>query len=514
MGGELVQIGPWRGGLNLAKDQSLLRDDELDICVNMFIGDDGELITRSGIRREGVNIENLAFFGYSLVQGTTRIYAADEGTKKVYWIALGPTPENHFISNIVDASSTAAGHACAMVQYVDPGNSGVAVVYIVPKTGGTGVKHTPVINSYALISGMPKGSEAIMFKDRMFITGNQSEVHGPNNYRVYYSATGNAESWPVNNFFDVSPGDFDFVAALAVIHDTLYIFKQRSIWALSFETDPFNGTLRKINEQYGATGPFSVAVSQNIVYFIGDRSIYRLQNNFIDDIGDKLSLKDHHNPFGAFNLDSIVVHDQSLTAAIRTNLLGTRIYRYFNCNLNNGAWTEYDFREHLNRLLYVPISENGRVYSGTWIGNRANTWYSWYPGHDYTPSFCSDDDYLGKTWSLFQRFVTREFNYPPMHTFKRIYWWGVNLLVRGDSDDISANIGLTIDGFEAADTDFAEQQVAQGQRRHIRGFISNRFKALQYRFSVNSVQGLRTAIIIYDAVASISSKGRMSKRVT
>ncbi len=514
MPGTDVGIGPWAGGLNLARDASLIADNELAVCDNLYVGDNGELVIRNGLKYEGS--VDATVIGYSQSGTLTRVYVVIEDTAALFSIDLGKTPEEH-----VATALGPTGRTSSMVQYIVPNTPTSPAVYFVPRTGWPGRRQLLSDGTMTDITGMPKGSNSLIFRDRMFITGNESGGENrPNQYRIYYSATGNPESWPVNNFFDVSPGDKDYVAALAVVNDTLYIFKQRSIWTLSFDTDPFQGTLRKINDRYGATGPTSVTVAQNIAYFISDRSIYRLTNNYVEDIGYNLDIGTFRTIEFVFNMDFIVTTDEVLFVGVRIPITGSVIYRYFCCNLKNNAWSEYKFGQALNRMINIPILHQELGWSGTWQPTLHKGFFSWDYSANYLPAFIVEEDHVRTKRTLQTRFVTKEYNFPPLNTFKRLFTWGFDMIVRPQSNALNANIALTVDravlGPEEEFVNFSAQTVPAGQRRHVRGFTRNRAKAFQFRFSTNSkeVTSGGTAFIVYGGHAEISSKGGMGKNVT
>lgn len=98
-------------------------------------------------------------------------------------------------------------------------------------------------------------------KNHLFLTGSDT-----NPSRVVYSALDDITAYTATDFFDVQTADGTRVRGLISAYDSLYIFKDRSIWRLSgAERDTF--VLQKMVEGIGTLSNASIRIVNNLIYF-------------------------------------------------------------------------------------------------------------------------------------------------------------------------------------------------------------------------------------------------------
>ena len=98
-------------------------------------------------------------------------------------------------------------------------------------------------------------------KNQMFLAGNPDWPS-----RVSYSNLDDISTWTPTDFFDVQTSDGSNVTALVSAFDSLYIFKNNSIWRLSgAERDSFQ--LQEMVSGIGTSSNDSVQVVNNYIYF-------------------------------------------------------------------------------------------------------------------------------------------------------------------------------------------------------------------------------------------------------
>jgi len=122
-------------------------------------------------------------------------------------------------------------------------------------------------STYTTFPSAPKGKYLRLWKDTMFLSG----VTGLND-RLYESAAGDAETWPVASWIDIGKGDGDVCTGLGSDGFSLIFFKLRRHMAV---TDPVTLTNRVVDFEKGCESHFSVIQFENYVYFLGRRGIYR-----------------------------------------------------------------------------------------------------------------------------------------------------------------------------------------------------------------------------------------------
>jgi hypothetical protein len=121
--------------------------------------------------------------------------------------------------------------------------------------------------TYTAFPTAPKGKYLRLWKDTMFVSG----VTGLPD-RVYESAAGDAENWPVASWIDLAKGDGDSVKALASDGFTLIVGKLRRTIAM---TDPATLANRLVDYEKGFESHFAVQQHEGNIYFLSRRGICR-----------------------------------------------------------------------------------------------------------------------------------------------------------------------------------------------------------------------------------------------
>jgi len=116
----------------------------------------------------------------------------------------------------------------------------------------------------------PKGNILEVFEDRMFVAGVTAEP-----LSVYYSNTGNVTTFSAPDL--LRPLGTDRVTGLVNFFGSLLIFKQESIWKLTFTYDQvvnlFIPKIEAQNRNYGACGRKAISWVENDVWFFNGREV-------------------------------------------------------------------------------------------------------------------------------------------------------------------------------------------------------------------------------------------------
>jgi hypothetical protein len=131
------------------------------------------------------------------------------------------------------------------------------------------------INDYASFDGTtyttypsaPKGKYIKLWKDTMWMSGIPA-LHD----RVYSSAAGDAETWPVANWVDVGKGDGDLQAGLAQDGNFLVTFKRSRTWSIY---DPVTFANRIVDVDKGCESHQSIIQVEGQTYFLSRRGFCR-----------------------------------------------------------------------------------------------------------------------------------------------------------------------------------------------------------------------------------------------
>lgn len=121
--------------------------------------------------------------------------------------------------------------------------------------------------TYANFTSAPKGKYLRLWKDTMWVSGITGLVD-----RVYSSAAGDAENYPVANWVDIGVGDGDRVFALGSDGTYLIVFKRRRHMVIY---DPVTFANRVVDYEKGCESHFSVVQFEATTYFLSRRGICR-----------------------------------------------------------------------------------------------------------------------------------------------------------------------------------------------------------------------------------------------
>ena len=117
----------------------------------------------------------------------------------------------------------------------------------------------------------PEATIVEYHKNHLFLAGDDDFPS-----RIYFSALDDITNYTATDFFDVQTADGTKTRGLVSAYDSLYVFKDKSMWRLSGqERDTF--ILQKMVDGIGTLSQQSIAVVNNIIYFTtaqGDKAVY------------------------------------------------------------------------------------------------------------------------------------------------------------------------------------------------------------------------------------------------
>jgi hypothetical protein len=118
-----------------------------------------------------------------------------------------------------------------------------------------------------LFASAPKCPYLRLWKDTLYMSGNDAAPD-----RIYESAPGDAETWPVDGWIDIGRGDGDSVTALATDGQNLIVFKRNRHWTIY---DPVTLNNRVVDFEKGCESHFSVVQFEGEILFLSRRGICR-----------------------------------------------------------------------------------------------------------------------------------------------------------------------------------------------------------------------------------------------
>lgn len=350
-------VGPWPDGLITRHEGSYdVAETFLHDVINLDISDYGVLIPRPGFVRFHPAWGD-GWPGSFVNYGPLRLLGSHPTT-------LGGTKQRLYISQL----ELRAGNWQEDVFYTDDPTSGSPGLLFSNNHGASEPNQDDLFSQVLLYNGKlyfirrsqaPAGSfinNVIMdngdttgatavgsgantkFGYYAFIMQDRAFVVDMNGSRVNYSKATDPTEWnaPDGGFFDVNPNDAQRVNAVIALENVVYIFKEESTYAFTFNTDPtVDGVVRTVSRSYGALD----AVNRGSEIYVANRyGIFTfVDGNFID-IAENIS--------NIIDAPAYPGKDVSLTVVEDRLIVG---YYYdsgsFTClcmNLKTNAWTKYE----------------------------------------------------------------------------------------------------------------------------------------------------------------------------
>ena len=412
MPGEAIQIGPFTGGLNTFSDPTAIADNEVAICENFELDLDGSLKSRPPFVFRNVNMPLGAtgtanILGYFYGPGNVPYLIGSDGLSKTYY---------YNGSSWVLITNTFA--ATSMAQFDNK-------AWLLAPYGSTnpGGRWEPV-GGFVAEPQMPRGDTIVAHKFRLWVAGGRDALS--NATTMYYSNTLDVTPfWPTFsstlNTIKVGSGDGQAIVRISVYYNSLVIFRTNSIYSYQFLNDPGAGTISLLVPNIGLTDKKSLVAYENYIYFMYDEKGYEFVNNRAQQINTKV-------PFVAGTRTGI---DESQARAV--SLFNNRIiFSYFNYlyvfGLRTRTWTVWKSDVH------GPI---GEIFAATTDAEfeEAITFSSAIvpagtPRNAKTLHL--SDTFSDDAEAFVCTVQTKNYNYQSSSTYKRLFWWGVDAIFRGE----------------------------------------------------------------------------------
>jgi hypothetical protein len=162
----------------------------------------------------------------------------------------------------------------------------------------------PATNAVTAGTG-PDGTFCLSYKNRMWVFNTMSPVLGQE-CRFFWSASGNTTNWaaPSGGWVDIQPGDGQFLVSAIVYNDTLWIFKNRSIWTMTVDDDPIDAVPRLLHDSIGCIGRGTVQYVEGFLYFLSAEGVYRTDGTTFEEISEPIRNSFVTRPF--FSRDDVL----------------------------------------------------------------------------------------------------------------------------------------------------------------------------------------------------------------
>lgn len=336
--GTTVKISGFTG-INTSEHKGVIRNSELQDALNIDIGKAGELKSRTGFIQisEGVTLGsndtlilghlNTGAVSQLIVKSGNNVYYSTDG---ITYTLLG-----------------AYSDASYGIQYDDD-------FYII-RSGNLIVQWNGA--AAANIANSPSGTFAIIHKERMWVLN--TDGSGADASRIYYSDPGDvtATGWDAAQFETVSSGDGDYLIGMAVLQDTLIIFKAHTTWALYVQGTVSDWVLRSLNTELGCVSKYAIQIVDSYLYFSSDHGIYRTDGSEFTNISENISsvLSERVINTATANLDAFAYWDDKLICLLAPDSL---IKLYYVYHIKVSGWTRWEFADNIEPRNFIEIYTN------------------------------------------------------------------------------------------------------------------------------------------------------------
>lgn len=359
--GRDVLLTNFSGGLNTYDDSQNISNAQLTKAQNVVITRDGSIQNRPGLHFTD-NVSNissptsyrfLGFFGDHVLWQTDdtvdTLWACDMSTFDPSARAFVNGGSDPTVGSYVTGVPVTGESYLKSLAYLDNLvliSFGMHIL-VVPYTGATNLLY-PGVSTATDIAGQAFGGEALIWKDRLFLTSTDG--------RIYYSAATNLTDFSAPNGGYFTPGSelnlsgfsAGSIQKLLVVGDVMYIFKKNSVHAFTFQTDPgTDGFVRLLSADQGA---IKATTWQNRIFTVDKQGVYEFNNGrFL-----KISANVQSYFLNGYTPVDLFVYEDYLLVMFTTLQTTTKLCM----NLLNGAWTVWDSPVSITKSAYLEVSSS------------------------------------------------------------------------------------------------------------------------------------------------------------
>ena len=339
---------------NLIKQIDVDASDGREVPINMNWTDTGFLTKDTGFTLYGASTDELShsLFYYKKKNGDVYIIKAEGTSLQTY------NTFDRSWTNIPGCPTFTAGAEFGYIVYDDNLYFGNAVESFYKFDGTT-------FTEYA---SLPKGNIFEVFEDRLFVAGVTAEP-----LTTYYSGIATPTTFSGSDL--VKPLGTDSITHLENYYGQLLIFKQESIWKLTFVYDSvvslYVPKLEIQSNNYGACSRKSVTWLENDVWFFTGREVraigYKDQQIGVLGVNSSVlseNIKETLKLIDVANYDQCVCAYNNRRFYLAVPITDDTNDTTFVCHtLYSNSWTKYTDRDkaRINSFLFI----DGDVYSAT-----------------------------------------------------------------------------------------------------------------------------------------------------
>lgn len=515
MPGEPVQIGPFIGGLNTFSDPTAVADNQLVVCDNFELDLDGSLVSRPPIDVETAmtlgTTGDPELLGYYFGTFNSSYLIASNGRDSTYYWNVATTSWTLITSTIA---------AAAMVQF-----NGRAYLIAPIGSANPGGYWTPS-GGFVADANMPKGDAATVYKSRIWIApGKDAPSNGT---RLYYSAVLGAPTlWAASpDFMDVGSGDGENIVQITTYYSSLIIMRTHSIFSVQYSSDPANAIIALVVPGVGIANKNSLVPFENYLYFMYDDKAYEFVNNRAAQINVQVPFESNSR-VGIYQPQSVSKFNRRIIFAYWDT---TYVF-----NLRTRTWTTWSSptRGSLGKL--IELDDASEDLTAILFSNKATPT----GGSRSAPTLTISDSFGSATENFTCSIQTKNYNYEIGSAYKRLFWWGIEAVFRGEVRGGAYPIQFTTNGtwgqilnsmtwgqllaqtwgaltFDSYRVETTRDTSGSGAMRKFVKFLKSlRFRQIYFKVAFDTDGTLSTAPVrLFLLITYVTAKERVSKTVT
>lgn len=424
MPGEALRIGPFTGGLNTGSDPSAVADSELVDCINFELDIDGSLVSRPPFQDftdlAGTWTERIVIIGVAQFAAAT--YIIGSNTNGVYQFNAGAWT---LITNTFQAT--------CMAQYADK-------IWLIAKPGSANPGGSWDGTTFTAIAAMPKGEACRVYKERLFVCPGKTST--ANTSRLIFSNPANFTLWTGTDFIDVTAGDGQKLIDIAVYKSNLLLFKEDSTYVLAYDANPSDAVRENISTTIGATQRRCVAEFEDSVFVYHEGFLFEIINYNFSRINTKV-------PF---------IYDGTTPGTrvedVFLSLVGDRLFiRYYNrmyiFGLRTRTWTRWESAatelHNIGPIVAYPSNVTQAVNNEYYAGSSVLTSKKVFRIRDGFDAV-NNEKSAAVSYAITCSAKTKNFDLAASQLFKRLYWWGADVLTGNNVIGIATpiTVGATV----------------------------------------------------------------------
>lgn len=507
MPGKMQQLGPFQGGLNTRSDPTVVADTELVECVNFELDLDGSLTSRPPITLQPAatpGVSRINLIGY---------YVEPSGT---YYLIGSSNSGTYYYEGTNWIIITATVNAVAMTQFRD--RVWLVAPYGSVNPGGSWSPST----GFVADPDMPKGNAIIAYKNRLFISpGKNALVNGS---RLQFSnivpLVGDL-NWNISlNFLDIQAGDGQNLIDIHLLNNSIICFKNDSIYVYTYDSAPDKGSVNNISATIGTSDIHCVVPYENTLIIYHEGNVYEMINYNFTRLNTKV-------PFSVDNTVFLTFEQSVAMSLFNDRLIVRHFDRVYVFDLRTRTWSRWQSNRHFAYFISEPknalITDVATAFAGSAILNVKEL---------YRIQDTFDSTNIEQ---MTCRFQTKNYDYEVSSKYKKLYWWGADVVAQGTvnvsahpivfSSSISWDqLNLqTWDDLQTWDQPLSAIKVitdsvnamGAGNRKFLRFNKTLRFRQIYFEVSVDTDGTEKTAPCkIFHLTTYVNLKQIVSKKIT